>query len=117
MPVAIPKQPGRRDSLKFAIAVGLIVTYFPALFVAMTFWAPIAFVAIFLTYAIAMLLLRCSSCSWPLFKRGDWWVPWPWRACPQCAHRPTRQAPDNGGRPEAGTPKPPNTSLERTRDR
>src|ERR1044072_1246276 len=115
MSVSTPKKQTRWDSLKFAIAVGLIVTYFPVLFVALTYWGSITFFAIFSTYALGTLLLRCSSCSWPLFKRGDLWVPWPWRACPQCAHPIVRQAHNDQNGPEVGVSKPPNTSLERTR--
>jgi hypothetical protein len=117
MPSPEPTMPSTWDSSKYYIAVGLMVTYFPVAIVVLVFFDEAALFSVVLLYGIASLMLRCSRCSWPLFKRGRWWVPWTWRSCPQCSH-PLIVAPhakSNATQPDAGTP--PNNSLERTRDR
>jgi hypothetical protein len=105
------------DSLKFAIAAGLIVTYIPAGLVAFAYFGPTGGIAVFVVIAAATILLRCSNCSWPLFKRRTLWVPWPWRSCPRCARSLLRQMRNGSGGRIGGAPKPPNTSWERTRGR
>jgi hypothetical protein len=115
---AISTKPTRWDTSKYWIAVGTIITYLPAGLVAGKTFGPWGCVAAFLICAAITHLLRCSNCSWLLFKRGDdWWVPWPWRECPRCA-RPLVQG-DRGCpvKRENGEVEPPNTSLERTRER
>jgi hypothetical protein len=77
--------PTKSDSVRYYLAVILIVTYFPSGFAAITYLGPFGFFAVFLLYGVATLTIRCAGCSWPVFKRTLLWTPWPWRSCPKCS--------------------------------
>ena len=70
--------------MKYYLAIAVIVTYLPAVFVAIAYLSTGAMLMVFLAYFVAMLSIRCARCSWPVFRRNEWWVPWPWRSCPKC---------------------------------
>jgi len=74
---------------RYWLGVALIVTFAPAAFAAEALGGVAAFFVVGLGYGIATLLLRCPGCTWPLFRRGIVWWPWPSRACPNCMSTPT----------------------------
>jgi hypothetical protein len=69
---------------RYWLGVALIVTFAPATFAANALGGVATFFAVGLGYGFAMMLLRCPSCKWPLFRRGIVWCPWPARTCPNC---------------------------------
>jgi hypothetical protein len=74
-------------------------------------------VVAFLAVTLGIVVLRCSDCSMSLFNHGRLWKPWPWRTCPHCARPLVRVANSDEGVKQGNAQAPPNTSLERTRDR
>ena len=105
------------DTSKYWIAVGTILTYLPVGLVAIKIFGPRGLISVFLIYSVIIYLLRCSDCSWMLFKRGICYVPWPWRSCPQCARPLVNRESFGFDESLNDAEEPPNTSLERTRDR
>jgi hypothetical protein len=107
--------PTRWDSLKYYLAIAVIVTYVPAGYMAITYLDMGGISAVFLMYFVAMLSIRCASCSYAVFQRNELWVAWPWRSCPKC-HRPLVRSPNSTGSHMHEAKRPPNKSLGRTRD-
>jgi hypothetical protein len=109
--------PTRWDSLKYYLAIALIVTYLPAGVVASSYFGPSGGIAAFIAVTVGTMLLRCSNCSLSLFYNGKLWIPWPWRSCPKCAYSLVPQTQNGEGSERNGAQAPPNKSFERTRER
>jgi hypothetical protein len=73
---------------RYWLGVVLIVTFAPAAFAADAFGGPVALFSVVLGYGFPILLLCCPRCSWPIFRRGIVWWPWPSRTCPNCVTQP-----------------------------
>jgi hypothetical protein len=73
--------------LRYWIGVVIVTSYLPALLFTSTALGLVWGMLTFLVFGAATLMLRCSDCSWPIFKRGALWVPWPSRTCPNCRHK------------------------------
>jgi hypothetical protein len=112
----IPQEPTFLDSLKWWLAVVLILAYLPAFFIAAQYFGARGAIATFLGISTGTMLLRCSSCSQALFDHGALWKPWPWRSCPHCARPLVHQGRNGEGTASVSAPVPPNTSFERTRE-
>jgi hypothetical protein len=116
VPTEGQQAPTRLDSLKYYMAIAVIVTYLPAGFMAFAYLSTGGISVVLLLYFAAMLSIRCAGCSWPVFQRNGWWVPWPWRSCPKC-HRPLVRNPNPNGSPMHEAKMAPDHSSERTRER